>query len=1260
MSKAVELAQVWVPLMPEASRLAGGVDKIAADAERRFGRSGKVMGSHLAKGVDDGAARAVSSLRKVETASAALTRVRKSEADAAGRLRVAEVKLDELRTSGRAKASQLAAAEENVARTRRAHLVLAGQLKAKTTELSRAQDAHSAASLAAGGASKVLGANMSSAAGGMAVAARAAAAVGVATAGAAVAGVAMLGAGAVVAANRLYELGSAWDDASDSIRVRTGKSGRDLEMLNNAVKAVGRNVPASLGEVANIVGDLGRFLHVGGTDLDKVATSLANVAHMTGEAIDVKELGKAFRANGVQAGDMVGALDSMWRTSQATGLSMNELLASVVKGGPQLREFGFTLGQQAALLASLEDAGLDADKVTTTLTKALATFAKDGKKPQEALRGTITEIQRLISTGDEAGAQNLTNKVFGAKGGVQFFEAVKTGAIDLQTLDSAISGTGDTIAQAADDTYDWAEKWQEFKNKAEIALQPIGSAVFDGVNEGLGELADWTEAHQSDLIDFFTKLGEGAITASQFVLAGVADVAGGIGEFIAPIGDVMGAVNKFQAWQADLRGDHDVADELRAQAEGFFGWGEGLTEFSRKAKEFIGSGGDKLKSKLHELGQQAADSARLTTALGDATAALGDDNVSIMISDNSPEVIERLRLLGIQVEETPTGLKITANTAEGERILNAFRQQQGGDPIEVPTTVDTRGAASALDQWKAYVAGQSPVGVPVTPKPTTAGDLIMPQPRATGGLFAGAHRIAFAGGKLPTQALIQNPVMGGGLVQWAEPSTKGEAFIPLGGGKRSVRIWTETGRRLGVLGFDQGGIRSGPQSVEDVAGSLAGAPYVRGGHTASGVDCSGAASILVNAALGLPLYGDRMATGNAGEWLTARGAVLGDGPPGTLRVGWRNGGPGGGHMAVTLPDGRNAESGGSVGNFTVGAGAQGAADFPNQAYIPIEAMYPDGWPSGSGGASNWGGGGAAAGGGYGGGGSGGGGGAWAAQNRVATAEGEVREKQAKLDEVNANAKSTESQKIAAENDLAKAERDRDKAKADLVEAQKNPGGKSSGPDAAGFGQGLLKGALEGLGFDGETFSDPTQWGIFKTGAGLANIFGGVLKNWNWQGFAHATNGGRDLGLPLGHQMAGSRSSTVGDALPGSSDGGLGGFDFGSGGNSAGLDSLQAVLPNVGDFLPNSQSPGGGMFAPTSFGDIAAGFGDGGGASLSAAGATLKPQQRADDTAAATTTTNSHNTSNDVNFRGPVTMVNPSPALRPHPDRFNARAMSVPS
>lgn len=141
----------------------------------------------------------------------------------------------------------------------------------------------------------------------------------------------------------------------------------------------------------------------------------------------------------------------------------------------------------------------------------------------------------------------------------------------------------------------------------------------------------------------------------------------------------------------------------------------------------------------------------------------------------------------------------------------------------------------------------------------------------------------------------------------------------------------------GMVGGDASSGSSAYQNLYAKAASMVGMPY-------SQADCSKAASMLVNAALGLG-GNDRMTTITAPQWLTSKGFILGQGPPGTLRVGWYNHGPNpqDGHMAVTLPDGTHAEAGGSHPNFTLGAGAAGAesSEFEQHAYLPMNALYPD-------------------------------------------------------------------------------------------------------------------------------------------------------------------------------------------------------------------------------------------------------------------------------------------------------------------------------
>ncbi len=168
-------------------------------------------------------------------------------------------------------------------------------------------------------------------------------------------------------------------------------------------------------------------------------------------------------------------------------------------------------------------------------------------------------------------------------------------------------------------------------------------------------------------------------------------------------------------------------------------------------------------------------------------------------------------------------------------------------------------------------------------------------------------------------------------------------------------------------GFADGGQVS---PLKQYAQSRVGTPYSMANRT----DCSGAMSRLANVAVGLPPDSSLMTTVNEGAWLQSRGFILGQGGPGTFRIGWfDHGGGANGHTAGTLPDGTNVESSGRTGMFTMGANARGADDpmFDHQAFLP---MSPQGAAAGGIGASITGGGVGGGGGGVSAGSSGGGGG----------------------------------------------------------------------------------------------------------------------------------------------------------------------------------------------------------------------------------------------------------------------------------------------
>lgn len=119
---------------------------------------------------------------------------------------------------------------------------------------------------------------------------------------------------------------------------------------------------------------------------------------------------------------------------------------------------------------------------------------------------------------------------------------------------------------------------------------------------------------------------------------------------------------------------------------------------------------------------------------------------------------------------------------------------------------------------------------------------------------------------------------------------------------------------------------------------VSGTPYISGGDSPAGTDCSGLASWVSNMATGRPVYGDRFNTGNQERALLARGFKYGT-QPGALVIGWNSG-----HTAVTLPDGTAVSSGEGGHGVRVGGGGAYQRQFSHHMYLPVAADAPQDAP----------------------------------------------------------------------------------------------------------------------------------------------------------------------------------------------------------------------------------------------------------------------------------------------------------------------------
>ena len=318
-------------------------------------------------------------------------------------------------------------------------------------------------------------------------------------AGAATAGAGILVGAAAVGAG-LYAIGASFDDAFDGIRIGTGKTGTELEGLQNDMNAVASVVPASFGDAGKAITVFSQKLGITGVPLQTLSEQVLELSRMTktdlsGNLTAVTDVLNNF---GVGAGDQSGKLDLLFRASQASGVSVAELAGTMSGAGVVLRDVGLNFDQSAAFLATLAKAGVDADSVMPALSKSLAVAAKNGKDASTVFNETFNAIKNAP---DDVAASGIALDVFGAKAGPKLAALIREGKLSFEDMQKAISGGGDTILGASKDTQDFGEKLTLLKNRVFLAIEPIATQVFNKI----GEVMDQLGPKVDQLSSFFSK-----------------------------------------------------------------------------------------------------------------------------------------------------------------------------------------------------------------------------------------------------------------------------------------------------------------------------------------------------------------------------------------------------------------------------------------------------------------------------------------------------------------------------------------------------------------------------------------------------------------------------------------------------------------------------------------------------------------------------------------------------------------------------------
>lgn len=694
---------------------------------------------------------------------------------------------------------------------------------------------------------------------------------------------------------------------------RTAKPGKALDAFQSDAERRGEKIGTAIGTVLGkgIGGAI--KLGIGGAALGATAAVGTLTASLAKGFTRLKNIDDAkFKLQAL--GNSVADVDMIMKSALAS-----------VKGT------AFSMDEAATAAASAVAAGIQPGQDLTRYLKGVADAA--------AVAGTgftdMGAIFNKIQTSNKAFTDDLRQlsdrglpifqwlqKQYGVTA-EELTKMVEKGQVDAAAFQKAIE---DNISGAA---LKMGQSFSGAVDNANAALGRLGAALLapgfsqasggvTAITTALDGMTKWVDAHQDEIIGFWASLGRGATSAAQDVLRSVAAWGDAVGDLWNAIGDTLGGITKAHAWAQRFVGRTEFADQLDREAESLFGWGDAFDKVAAGARTAIDSlerGRGAITA--WEDGTKAA--ATLTKAFGDAIAEIPDGK-TITLTDNTPEVTEKLDALGVKVTSLPDGkVTLTPNTPEAQRLIDAFiAKNNPTPPVNTPVQVDTAKAAADL---KAFIEGAGgSVKVAVQLQTGSAGN-VSPNPPAGLGFLPYDPSKSTIGGGRASGGEIYGPGPKGrdSVLMWGAPGEHmlTDDDVDALGGQGGVYAFRKALHNGGIPGFEGGGAIG----AIDYAYNNSGKPYQYGPF-----DCSMYMS---------QIYA-RMAGKPPGRYFTTDSdfAALGfkkGFKAGALNIGTNGGSGTGGHMAGTLPNGVNVENS-SGGGSIYGPGAQGAQDFSGQWY----------------------------------------------------------------------------------------------------------------------------------------------------------------------------------------------------------------------------------------------------------------------------------------------------------------------------------------
>ena len=292
------------------------------------------------------------------------------------------------------------------------------------------------------------------------------------------AGLVAIGTAAVAATKGLFDIGQSYKDASNTIRIGTGATGEALDELNDSMKEVYQSVPTNLDDASTAIADLNTRIGLTGDNLETMAEQSLMVTKTLGDDTSgvIEESSQAFQQWNIAAEDMSSEMDYIFKVSQSTGIGFTDLMSTMQSSGASLQALGYSFDESAAMIGSMQKAGLDENVVLGAMKKGLGSVAEAGGDVQATMTDYIQKIQSAETETDKIA---IASEIFGKKAAPSMVQAIDRGALSADELTKSLKDSSESILGAAEDTYTLSDRWEMLKHKGANMLEPMANKVLE-------------------------------------------------------------------------------------------------------------------------------------------------------------------------------------------------------------------------------------------------------------------------------------------------------------------------------------------------------------------------------------------------------------------------------------------------------------------------------------------------------------------------------------------------------------------------------------------------------------------------------------------------------------------------------------------------------------------------------------------------------------------------------------------------------------